>query len=416
HGAVGQRSGNGEAVFSVRNGSPHTVSGYAECYAGTRAAELSGLRKADGTPAAFQKTGPNRYIIRADDVPAGGSLSLIPEFTKEARSVPAPKDTSIPPKIQSCGLTFSLGRTGLISGIAAYGVECCEGPVGELWAEDLIDVPNGNKNASMTPVRERRVWREEDATGRLAEDGPLFAAIVRNGRIGRAVFEERIVIWKADGRIDFAVRLNKPECPQKESYYVAFPMAHAKDGGIYYDQNIGVVNVCRDLLPGACQELFHCSRYASVEGDGFTSTLCVPDAPLVCFGGMNLCKWGRELPFKPGNGHIYNIIYNNVCNTDAQCWMDILDTFRYSLFIRRGRFSPVAAQEQWESAMALSCEYNAPSEFRAVDGFPKELRLHPVGDGEFWLENLTEAAVDYDFTLLGQRQKGAIPPRGLCRL
>jgi hypothetical protein len=96
--------------------------------------------------------------------------------------------------------------------------------------------------------------------------------------------------------------------------------------------------------------------------------------------------------------------------------MDILDTFRYSLFIRKGRFSPVAAQEQWESAMALSCEYNAPSEFRAIDGFPKELRLHPVGDGEFWLENLANAAVDYDFTLLGQRRKGAVQPHGICRL
>ncbi|MBQ7178958.1 MAG: hypothetical protein IJS08_16190, partial [Victivallales bacterium] len=409
--AVGRTSGYDDPVVSVRNNSSHTVSGYVECYAGPLFGELHGLRDSNGSAVPFQKIGPRRYVIRADNVPAGGAISLLPELVKAEMTIPRPENQTLPVTIRTEKLTVSFDITGLIDGIFDDGEKVSDGLVGELWAEDLIDVPYGNKFASVVPLTKRRVWREEDASGRVVEDGPLFTAIERHGRIGRAIFEERIIIWKGDdGRIDFNVRLNKPECAQKESYYVAFPMAHSSDGGVFYDQNMGVVNVMRDLLPGSCQDLFYCSRYAAVEGNGFTSVLCVPDAPIVCFGGMNLCKWKQELPFNPGNGHIFSIIYNNVCNTDAPCWQSIRESFRYSLFIQRGGFSSIAAQTLSESAMALSSESSAPTTFRAIEGFPKECRLHPVGKDEFWLENLTDSAVDYDFTLLGHRVAGNLAP------
>ena len=412
--AVGRTCGFDDAVVSVRNSSPHTASGYVECYAGSRYGELRSLKDSDGSAVSFQKIGPHRYLIRADNVPAGGSLSLIPEFSKEEIDIPRPESQSMPNNIKVGKLTFSFDNTGIVKGIFEDRTKVSDGLVGELWAEDLVDVPYGNKFASVVPLKERRVWREEDASGRIVEDGPLFIAIERHGRIGRAIFEERIIIWKGDdGRIDFNVRLNKPECAQKESYYVAFPMAHSSNGGIYCDQNMGVVNVMCDLLPGSCQDLFYCSRYAAVEGDGFTSVLCVHDAPIVCFGGMNLCRWEQGLPFNPGKAHIFSMLYNNVCNTDAPCWQDIRDTFRYSLFVKRGGFSPIAAQTLSESAMALSSECTAPTTFRAIVGFPKELRLHPIGKDEFWIENLTEAAVDYDFTLLGHHATGTLAPRAV---
>ena len=412
--AVGCTSGFDDAVVSVRNSSPHTASGYVECYAGTRFGELHGLKDSDGSAVPFQKIGPHRYIVRADNVPAGGSLSLIPEFSKEEVSIPRPKSQTIPNNIKAGELIISFDNSGLIDGVYDNETKVSDGLVGELRAEDLIDVPYGNKFASVVPLKERHVWREEDASGHIVEDGPIFTVIERHGRIARAVFEERIIIWKdGDGRVDFQVRINKPECAQKESYYVAFPMAHSSNGGIYYDQNMGVVNVMRDLLPGSCQDLFYCSRYAAVEGDGFTSVLCVHDAPVVCFGGMNLCKWEQGLPFNPGNGHIFSMLYNNVCNTDAPCWQDIRDTFSYSLFVKCGGFSPVQAQELCESAMALSCECTAPTSFRAIDGFPKEFRLHPIGKDDFWIENLTDAIIDYDFMLLGRRVAGTLQPRAV---
>ncbi len=413
-GAVGRTSGFDDAVVSVRNNSPHTVSGYVECYAGSRFGELHGLKDSAGASVPFQKIGSRRYIIYTNGVPAGGSLSLKPEFSKEETAIPRPEKPTVPNEIKVGKLIFSFDNTGLINGISSDGVKAADGLVGELWAEDFLDCPYGNKFASVMPLKERRVWREEDASGRVVEDGPLFTAIERHGRIGRAVFEERIIIWKGDDcRVDFNVRLNKPECAQKESYYVVFPMAHSTNGGIYYEQNMGVVDVRRDLLPGSCQDLFCCSRYAAVEGDGFTSVLCVHDAPIVCFGGMNLCRWEQRLPFNPANAHIFSMLYNNVCNTDAPCWQDIRDTFRYSLFVKRGGFSPVVAQESCESAMALSSEITAPTTFRAIENFPKELRLHPIGKDEFWMENLTDAAVDYDFTLLGHRMIGTLQPRAV---
>jgi hypothetical protein len=128
---------------------------------------------------------------------------------------------------------------------------------------------------------------------------------------------------------------------------------------------------------------------------------------------MNLCRWEQRLPFNPANAHIFSMLYNNVCNTDAPCWQNIQDTFRYSLFVKRGGFSPVVAQESCESAMALSSEITAPTSFRAIENFPKEFRLHPIGKDEFWMENLTDAAVDYDFTLHGKRVTGTLAARAV---
>lgn len=415
-GICGQRTSLGEGAFMVRNSAPHDVSGYVECYVGARWSELKQLRLPDGSPVPFQKTGDRSYAFWAENVPAGGAISLQAEFQPESIPMPVPENTQIPSELSAGQFKIAFDITGLIRSIRLGDIECADGLVGEVLAEDILNCPHDNKNAGMTPLTDRRAWHEEQVSAKLAEDGPLFSLILRRGRICRAIFEERITIWKADGKIDISLRLNKPECTEKESYYLSFPIKHAKGRGIFFDQNIGVVNACQDLLPGSCQELFWCSRYAAVEGGAFTGILSVSDAPIVCIGGMNLAKWERELPFNPGNGRIHSLIYNNLCNTDAPCWKPILDTFKYSLKLVPGNFSPVTAQEASEASTALSCVFGSPSTFQAITGFPKELRLHAIGKGDFWVENLTDRKIDYDFTLLGITHKGRALPLELKRL
>ncbi len=422
----GQKFVPGEPVFAVHNAAPHPVSGYVTCYANRDTAQFASITDEQGHEVPFVKLASSTYLFYAENVPALGTRNYTPHIGK--LQMPAFTPTSVPEVIETDALRLCFSQ-GCLTTIHDHAGHCFatapEGlHIGGVCGEELLDCPIENELASMMEVTNRRRFKETHFTARLVANNDLFCQVQGNSHVGNAAVESRITIWKHEPRLDFSMRLNKPESPWKETYYAAFPMAGRKDG-IHYDQNIGVVTPTKDLLPGSLFDVVFCSRYTAVEGDGFHSVLVCKDAPGLSFGGMNVARWYRQLPKNFGNGHIYSLLYNNICNTDAWAWSQVLDTFEYSLFLNSGNYSAVQAQRCAEEALSLSCAYEPPSQHGdaqalscagvAGAGVAGAIRLHPVRANELWLENLADYGVDYDFTLRGHRYHGHLPPLAVVK-
>ena len=418
----GQRFLPGEPVFAVHNASPHPVSGYVICYANRDTPQFCSitddqiddgtLSLPQGQEVPFVKLANSTYLFRAENVPALGTRNYTPHVGKLQASAFQPQPVPETIETDSLKLTFTAGRLTAIHDRAGHCFAMApEGlHIGGVCGEELLNCPVQNELASMMEVTNRRRFKEERFTAYLVADNELFCQVQTNSRVGSAAVESRITIWKHEPRLDFSLRLNKPESPWKETYYAAFPLSGRRDG-LYFDQNLGTVTPTKELLPGSLFDVVFCSRYAAVEGNGFHSVLVCKDAPGLSFGGMNVARWYRQLPAQYDNGHIYGLLYNNICNTDAWAWSSVLDSFEYSLFLNSGDYSATKAQHCAEEALSLSCAYEPPSQSPETVGIPAELRLHPVRDGELWLENLAEHVVDYDFMLRGRRFKGNLASR-----
>ena len=148
-----------------------------------------------------------------------------------------------------------------------------------------------------------------------------------------------------------------------------------------------------DLIPGSMLDLFYCSRYTSVETDDFTAVLCCPDAPIVEFDGMHTAEWRKELPLKFANNHIYGLMYNSICNTDAPAWQDVLETFSYSLFFHDGKFSGGEAQRDWNSVTALESEISFEAADSGIAPFADNIRVHTDYKANIYLEDLATGAI-----------------------
>ena len=412
----GQKFLPGEPVFAVHNASPHPVSGYVTCYANRDTAQFASITDENGQEIPFVKLASSTYLFHAQDVPPLGTRNYTPHVGK--LPVPDFKPVSVPEVIETDALRlcFSQGRLTAIHDRAGHCFATApeELHIGGVCGEELLNCPVQNELASMMEVTNRRRFKEEHFIARLVTDNELFCQVQGNSHVGSAAVESRITIWKHEPRLDFSVRLNKPESPWKETYYAAFPLSGRRDG-LHYDQNIGTVTPTKELLPGSLFDVVFCSRYAAVEGDGFHSVLVCKDAPGLSFGGMNVGRWYRQLPEGYDNGHIYGLLYNNICNTDAWAWSPVLDSFEYSLFLNSGGYSATQAQHCAEEALSLSCAYEPPSPPPETMNVPKELRLHPVHADELWLENLANAPVDYDFTLQEHRYHGRLSPLAVVK-
>ena len=118
-------------------------------------------------------------------------------------------------------------------------------------------------------------------------------------------------------------------------------------------------------------------------------------AELFRFSGFATVNVKAFLPLKFKNNNIYGLLYNNICNTDAPAWQQVLETFNYQLFIRPEKFSVAKAQEAWFSATALTAEESFETPDNGIEPFPLELRVHPAGNGSIYLENSNDFPVRF---------------------
>ena len=237
----------------------------------------------------------------------------------------------------------------------------------------------------MKPSTDRHLITLGNSSAKIIADGELFTDLLLSGTLADGNAERILRVWKKLGRLDFMIRLDLQEHVEKRCYYVSFPF-DGKGGRIRFDQNVGVAEL-KDLLPGSMLDLFFCSRYTALETEGFTAILCCPDAPIVEFDGMHTAKWRKALPLIPENNHVYGLLYNNICNTDAPAWQNILVTFQYSLFIENGKFEYSSAHNAWHSISALEAELSHEMPDPGITPVPLQYRVHCDASGKCYLED-----------------------------
>lgn len=370
----------------VRNNSLHIVSGNVELYLGSYAAKLLSLTDKDGNEIPRQLVAQNCWMLYVKDVPAMGSISLIPVFSDEYDDIPVCRTGELPQEISTDFFCIKLDKNGTLKSVLnKNGIKIIEGTGDELLCEELYDSGISCENCGLRTSVDRKLLKMENICCKFVSDGELFTELFLSGTFNNDKVERSMRIWKKLNRIDFAIRLDIKESFEKHCYYVKFPFA-GKNGKFRFDQNIGIVSLDK-LLPGSMLDLFMCSRYTALETSGFTAICCCPDAPIVEFDGMHTAKWRKKLPLVTENNHIYGLLYNNICNTDAPAWQNVLETFKYSLYIDDGAFDVSSAHRAWHSISALDAElsFELPSE--GVEPIPDNFRVHCDHSGNIMLED-----------------------------
>ena len=399
----------------VRNRTPHQVSGNAELYLGSYARRLISLKDSAGNEVPRQLCGQNRWTIFVKDVPAMGSVQLVPVFSDLYDESPVQPVSEIPEKISTDHFDLTFNGEGTLESVSFRdGTPLLESGAGSVICETVRDTAVGAECCGLRPCSDKLIENASGITGKLYSDGELYTEILQSGNFTGGKTERMLRIWKKLPRIDFSIRLDLPESPEKKCWYTAFP-ATGRNGKFRFDQNMGIASP-DELLPGSMQDLFYCSRYTAVETDSFTATLCCPDAPVVEFGRMRTAEWKKELPFTAENNHIYGLMFNNICNTDAPAWQDVLETFSYSLFFEPGKFNGGNAQENWNSVTALEAELSFEAENAGIPTIPNTFRVHTDPAGVYYLENLLPETQTFRVRLNGKEYSGELAPSGLKKL
>lgn len=117
-----------------------------------------------------------------------------------------------------------------------------------------------------------------------------------------------VMVWNGIKRVDFDNHLTKTKTYDKEAGYFAFPFAADKPS-MRYEIPVGVMDVSKDMLPGACLDWFTIQHFVEVSDHAGAIAWATPDAPLACFQDINRGLWKTALPMV--NGHIYGYVFNN---------------------------------------------------------------------------------------------------------
>lgn len=378
----------------IRNSAPHIISGNAELYLGNYAKKLISLKYSDGREVARQLIGQNRWMLYIENVPALGSLRLLPEFSHLYDECPVVENSVLAEKITGQFFELDFSADGTLQTLKTVdGKILMQNGCGELMAEVIHDALPDGGHCGLLPSVDRSVYELTEKSAKIVFNGELFTEIKQSGILYGSSNERVLRIWKNLPRIDFSYRLDIPEEYEKICYYVKFPF-EGRQGRFIFDSNIGI-NTPAELLPGSMLDMFYCSRFTAMEAEDFTAVLCCIDAPVVEFDGMHTCEWNKKLPLIFKNNHIYGLLYNNICNTDAPAWQRILDTFNYSLFFDGGKFNTAFAQSAWYGAIALEAELCFESEDAGISDIPLDLRVHSDSKGVVYLENPNPFEVNY---------------------
>jgi alpha-mannosidase len=160
-----------------------------------------------------------------------------------------------------------------------------------------------------------------------------------------------IDIWNDLKRIDIDTRLvDKKLTYDKEALYFAFPF-QARQPTFRYEAPAAIVNVNKDMLPGACLDWFTVQHFVEVGDADGAVTWATPDAPLVCFQDINRGKWLTQLPLT--TGHLYCYAMNNYWHTNYLAGQGGDFRFRFSITSRPKTDNVASARFGWEVSNPL---------------------------------------------------------------
>ena len=404
-----------ENTITVFNSAPHIVSGTAELYLGSYSPQITALRDSRGNAVSFQKINHNRYMIYVENVPALGSVRLEADFDREYPWKYDFMQEVVPEKIENDFYSCTLEVDGSIKSVALSDGKCIsDGIFGKFQYEKFFDIDVVNEHCNLKSSIDRKQFSLEKTEGHLIADGELFSEVRHSGFCENTGVNIFYRFWKKFPRIDIAIRINKPETPEKSCMRMIFPFSGGQ-GAFCYDQNVGIA-VPEKLLPGSVREVFFCSRYAALQTEEFNVVMCCPDAPVVEFGSARLADWKKDFPYTPDRNCICALIGNNICNTDAPAWYPLRDRFEYSIFLNEGEFSPVAAQKYWESSNNLNAFFGFEEIESICDGLPDEIRLHSNEKGELFVENLLKKECSFSFKLRDKKYTGTLAPLAIEKI
>jgi hypothetical protein len=171
--------------------------------------------------------------------------------------------------------------------------------------------------------------------------------IVETSAVQTPKLVSEVTVWNDLKRVDITNRLTKTRTYKKEGVYFAFPLAGEKPT-FRYEVPAGVVNVAKDMLPGACYEWFTVQHFVEVETPQEVVAWATPDAPLVCFQDIFRGRW--QSPVEMKNGHLFAYVMNNYWHTNYKAGQDGDFTFRFALTSRAK--SDLAASARFGAAVA----------------------------------------------------------------
>ncbi len=380
---LGAGLADGKPAVVVWNDSAQPVSGTTEIYFGRDAFQLQKLSDSDGFRIPFQEIGHNRYLIAVENVPPFTAKTLYPVFSERPGCFVC-QASQAPDCFENAFFKVKFAQNGNLMSVKdkRNGAELLDQSskwsLGEFIMQRIDDLPQNSKFAGMKVNKESYFPKPEIIENTMTANGSVITAVTQNGQMetdaGLVRFQRTLLFYHNYPRIDVKIRLDKPESEKKTCCYIAFPFA-GKNGEFKFDQNIGLIDLSRDLLPGAMLDLFYCSRFTAVETDDSTMVIATPDAPLVQFGGIQTARWLQEFPFRPQTNHIYGQLYHNLLNTDCPVWQDILETFTYSIWFHSGKFDYPAAQADWNSSTALSTSFSNGKAL--TEAVPESLQVSP---------------------------------------
>src|SRR5262249_4984728 len=153
--------------------------------------------------------------------------------------------------------------------------------------------------------------------------GPVSAAIKTSGVIEYILsFEQEVVLYTEQKRVDFVTRLRKKPMYAKEGVYFAFPFSITgtqRYGRFYIPLHInvpaGFLRPDADQLGGSSRDYYvaqHGVRLDDASKSLFWTSL---DAPIVQFGGIQSNRWNTRLSEKNENmlakPWLYSFVMNN---------------------------------------------------------------------------------------------------------
>ncbi|MGA2034103.1 MAG: glycosyl hydrolase-related protein, partial [Thermoguttaceae bacterium] len=184
----------------------------------------------------------------------------------------------------------------------------------------------------------------------LHGDASQSFVIEGTGAMARRIVT-RIDMWNDLKRIDIDTRLvDKKLTYDKEALYFAFPF-QARQPTFRYEAPAAIVNVNKDMLPGACLDWFTVQHFVEIADHDGAVAWATPDAPLVCLQDINRGKWLTQLPLT--TGHLYSYALNNYWHTNYLAGQGGDFRFRFSITSRPKSDNVASARFGWEVSNPL---------------------------------------------------------------
>lgn len=341
------------------------------------------------------------------------------------------------------GKAFSINENTLLNEKYDISVNPADGSIEKLmWKEkdtDLVSSGTGGLNdffyvEGRSPVNKKKV---DNIRISVKENGPLLTSLlIESDAPGCKKLTREIRLVNGLDRVDIINTIDKKKIYDQEGVHFGFPF-NISDGTMRYDLAIGVCDMEKDQLPGACRNYITINSCVDISNEEYGITWASPDAPLVEAGEIttDAIAFGWIDSLEPTQT-LYSYVMNNYWETNYCAAQEGQVTFRYSILphqeydqdqmIRFGKnlrepliVVPVSKdQKRIESQFEIEDNGIIALSVKPVQsGRAFLLKLYNIGEGQkplIWKKKPTEIYLcDPDGNIIGEGNNVIFPPFGI---